>query len=83
MDLMSTNSPDLTPIQSLTYEQSLAELETLVATLESERQPLAEAIALFERGQELAQHCATLLDQAELKIQQLTADGLSDFVSQT
>ena len=76
---MSTPPSNLPPIESLTYEQALAELETLVASLESEHQALTEAIALFERGQALAQHCVKLLDQAELKVQQLTASGLADF----
>lgn len=76
---MPTPLSDLTPIDSLTYEQALAELETLVATLEAEQQTLSEALALYERGQALAKQCASLLEQAELKIQQLTAAGLIDF----
>lgn len=76
---MSTPLSNLPPIDSLTYEQALAELETLVGSLESEQQTLTEAIALFERGQALAQHCVSLLDQAELKVQQLTSSGLTDF----
>lgn len=78
---MPTPLSDLTPIDSLTYEQALAELETLVATLEAEQQTLSEALALYERGQALAKHCAALLDQAELKVQQLTASGPTDFTS--
>ena len=76
---MSKSSSSLPPIDSLTYEQALAELEALVAALEAEHQALTEAIALFERGQALAQYCATLLDPAELKIQQLTTSGMTDF----
>jgi len=79
---MSPTSTDLPPVESLTYEQALAELEALVAALEAEHQTLTEALALYERGQALAQHCATLLDQAELKVQQLTTAGLSDFTLQ-
>ena len=80
---MSTTSTDLHPVESLTYEQALAELEALVDSLEGERQSLSEALALYERGQALAQHCTTLLDQAELKVQQLTATGLSEFNPQS
>ena len=76
---MSTPLSNIPPVESLTYEQALAELESLVAALEAEHQTLTEALALYERGQALAQHCADLLDQAELKVQQLTASGLSDF----
>ena len=77
---MPTPLSDLPPIDSLTYEQALAELEALVAALEAEQQTLSEALALYERGQLLAKHCAALLDQAELKIQQLTAAGPTDFI---
>jgi exodeoxyribonuclease VII small subunit len=77
---MATPPSNLSPIDSLTYEQALAELEALVATLEAEQQTLSEALALYERGQSLAKHCAALLDQAELKIQQLTATGPTDFI---
>lgn len=60
------------PLESLTYENALAELQTIVATLESGEHPLEEAMALYERGQQLARHCAALLDQAELRVQHLS-----------
>lgn len=76
---MSNPLPKLPPVDSLTYEMAMTELEALVAALEGDQQTLTEALALYERGQALAQHCIALLDQAELKIQQLTPSGLSDF----
>jgi len=63
-------------IAQLTYEQALAELETIVSMLESEQRSLEEALSLFERGQALTQHCTNLLDKAELKIRQLSGDKL-------
>ena len=72
--------PKETPVDELTYEKALEEFETIVAALESGEHPLDEALALFERGQALYQRCTELLDQAELKVQQLTEDGeLKDF----
>jgi exodeoxyribonuclease VII small subunit len=69
-------------LQSLSYEQAYAELEEIVYSLEANQKTLEESIALFERGQALAKYCATLLEQAELKVQQLSgqnpAAGLSD-----
>jgi exodeoxyribonuclease VII small subunit len=59
-------------ITRLTYEQALAELETIVNTLESEQRSLEEALSLFARGQVLSQHCATMLDKAELKVRQVS-----------
>ena len=34
---------------------------------------------MFERGQALAQRCAQLLEDAELKVQELSGDNLVDF----
>lgn len=58
-------------LESLSYEQAFSELETIVASMEDQQQPLDEAVKLFERGQALAQHCAALLDHAELRIKEL------------
>ncbi len=68
-----------TPVGELTYEQAFAELEAIVAILESDKRTLEETLALFERGQALSQYCASLLDQAELKVQQLSGGTLIDF----
>jgi exodeoxyribonuclease VII small subunit len=67
------------PVDQLTYEQAFAELEASVAALETGQHPLDETLRLFERGQELVRHCASLLDQAELKIQRLNGETLEDF----
>jgi exodeoxyribonuclease VII small subunit len=64
--------PSSTDIQSLSYEKAFAELEEIVSRLESDSKTLDEAVALFERGQALAEHCANLLDQAELRVRQLS-----------
>jgi exodeoxyribonuclease VII small subunit len=66
------------PIEELTYEQALVELETTVIALESGDHPLEDALSLFERGQALANHCADLLDKAELRVLQLSGDELVD-----
>ena len=62
-------------ISSLSYDQALEELESIVQQLEAEVGDLDAALALFERGQALSQHCSTLLEQAELRVQQLGSDG--------
>jgi exodeoxyribonuclease VII small subunit len=66
-------------LEGLSYEQALSELEHIVTALESEERPLEEALALYERGQSLARYCASLLDNAELKVQQLSGEILEDF----
>jgi exodeoxyribonuclease VII small subunit len=67
------------PTEKLNYENAYAELEEIVAMLESGEQPLEEALALFERGQKLTKHCADLLARAELKVQELTGETLAPF----
>lgn len=59
-------------VLSLSYEQAFAELEEIVYGLEANEKSLEEAIALFERGQALAKHCAGLLDKAEFRVRQLS-----------
>jgi exodeoxyribonuclease VII small subunit len=67
------------PVESLNYEEAMAELETIVAALEEGNQKLEEAMALFERGQLLMKRCAELLEAAELKVRQISGDELTVF----
>jgi exodeoxyribonuclease VII small subunit len=65
------------------FEQTLAELEALVARLESGELPLEQALAAFEQGVKLTRSCQAALQAAQQKVQILTAqDGehrLADF----
>ncbi len=71
-----------TPLEELSYEAALQELEQIVAALEGNDHSLDQALELFGRGQELARYCARLLDQAELNVQQISGDELVDFKPQ-
>jgi exodeoxyribonuclease VII small subunit len=62
---------EATPVTDLSYESAFAELETIVASLEAGERPLEDSIALYARGQALIQHCSSLLEKAELQVQQL------------
>ncbi len=64
--------------EELTFEQAFAQLEETVQRLEQGGLPLEESLALFERGQALAARCHTQLDEAELKIKQLSPAGIED-----
>jgi len=68
-----------TAVEELSYEAALAELESIVSTLEEEQSPLEEAIKLFERGQALAARCSVLLEAADLKVKQLAGDVVIPF----
>lgn len=60
-----------TPLEDLSYEEALQELEELVNTLETGENDLQKTLLYFERGQALASHCISLLDNAELKVKDI------------
>ena len=53
------------------FEQSLTELEALVAKLEQGDVPLEEALKTFERGVALTRQCQTALRTAQQKVEVL------------
>ena len=61
--------------ETLTFEQAFAELEQNVRELEAGGLTLDEGMALFERGQALVARCNKQLDEAELRIKQITPEG--------
>jgi exodeoxyribonuclease VII small subunit len=56
-----------------TFEDLYRELEEIVKRLEVGDLPLADSLALFERGAALTEQCNSMLDQAELRVRQLVA----------
>ena len=56
-------------IENLSFEESLAELETIVQSLEQGELSLEDSMKLFERGLNLSQFSQTKLQSAEQKIQ--------------
>ena len=56
-----------------TFEAAQKELEQIVQRLESGETGLDEAIALWERGEELYRFCLGKLDSAQGKIEQLAS----------
>lgn len=61
-------------VAALPFDKALEELQQVVARLEEGGLPLEESIRLYERGATLHEHCARLLDSAELRVQRLV-DG--------
>lgn len=53
------------------FEQSLAELETLVERMESGEMSLEDSLKAFERGIKHTRDCQNALDKAEQKVQLL------------
>jgi len=59
------------PVEGLSFDDALAELQRVVGELEAGGQPLERSIALYERGVTLHERCARLLAEAELTVKQL------------
>ena len=59
-----------------TFEQAQAELEQIVERLERGQVPLYEAIALWERGEQLHAFCRSKLDAAQGKVEELARRNL-------
>ncbi|MEI9965258.1 MAG: exodeoxyribonuclease VII small subunit [Caulobacteraceae bacterium] len=58
-------------ISDLSFEQALAELEKIVAELESGQAPLERSIEMYERGARLKAHCEAKLDAARLRVEKI------------
>jgi len=64
--------PEKTEVQP-DFEQSLTELEALVARLEQGDVPLEDALKTFERGVTLTRQCQSALRAAQQKVEILLA----------
>ena len=62
-------------IGALSFEVALAELEAIVQRLEHGDVPLAESVAIYERGEALKRHCDALLREAEARVEKITLDA--------
>ena len=68
--------PDQIPAD-LSFEDALAQLEKIVAELESGQAPLERSIEIYERGAALKAHCEARLKAAQLRVEKIVvgADG--------
>lgn len=64
-----------TPIDKMSFEDAMRELESVVAKLETGDVPLDASIKLYERGAELRAHCQKKLAEAEEKVAKIKLDG--------
>ena len=60
-----------TDIAALSFEQALAELEKIVAELDSGQAPLERSIEVYERGAALKAHCEAKLEAARLRVEKI------------
>jgi len=63
-----------------TFEDSLAELEKIVANMEAGQLPLEESLAAYKRGTDLLKFCQQKIQDAESQVRVLTeANQLENF----
>ncbi|MFM8467673.1 MAG: exodeoxyribonuclease VII small subunit [Oxalobacteraceae bacterium] len=66
---------------SPSFEDAMAELEQLVAKMESGELPLEASVAAYQRGSELVKYCAAQLERVERQVKVLEGDMLKPFAT--
>ncbi|MDO5075517.1 MAG: exodeoxyribonuclease VII small subunit [Bacteroidales bacterium] len=62
------------PKKTLTYEQAMTELETIVSAVENGELEIDQLTTQIKRAQELLAHCKAQLNQVKTDVQSLLAD---------
>ncbi len=71
----SKPTPKSAPDETLSFETALERLEGLVDRLEDGELELEESLEVFEQGVGLSKQCATKLEAAERRVEQLVQNG--------
>lgn len=69
--------------KKMSFEEALKELETIVEKLERGDVSLDDAVAAYERGTELKQHCQKRLDEAKMRVEAIRAKKASSVAEDT
>jgi exodeoxyribonuclease VII small subunit len=64
--------------KSQTFEAALAELESIVASMEAGQLPLEQSLAAYKRGAELLKYCQSALAEVQQQVRILEADTLKN-----
>jgi exodeoxyribonuclease VII small subunit len=75
-------SPSKSPEAPASFEAAMAELESIVATMEGGQLPLAASLAAYKRGAELLQYCQSALKDAQQQVQILERGVLQPFTAE-
>lgn len=62
-----------------TFEAALAELESIVSSMEAGQMPLEQSLAAYKRGAELLRFCQEALQDAEQQVKILEDSVLKNF----
>ncbi len=67
------------PPKALSFEAALAELEKVVADMETGKLSLEESLLAYQRGAELLQQCRSRLEDAQQRVRVLENGTLKDY----
>ena len=70
-DKSKSKAASLPPVDAMSFEAALKELEGIVARLEQGEVDLEDSISLYERGQALKAHCEKKLKAAEGRLEKI------------
>ena len=62
-------------LEKMTFEEAMKELERLVDALDKGDVSLDEAIAAYDRGSQLKDHCQKKLNEAKMKVETIQSSG--------
>ena len=68
------------PLEKMTFEDAMKELENLVDALDKGDVSLDEAIEAYDRGSQLKDHCQKKLNEAKMKVETIQSSDNSDVV---
>ena len=68
------------PLEKMTFEDAMKELENLVDALDKGNVSLDEAIAAYDRGSQLKDHCQKKLNEAKMKVETIQSSGESNVI---
>ncbi|MEM6713321.1 MAG: exodeoxyribonuclease VII small subunit [Pseudomonadota bacterium] len=66
------------PVDGLTFETAMAELEQIVTRLERGDVALEDSIAIYERGEALKARCDALLKAAEERVEKIRVSSTGE-----
>ncbi|HEX3653447.1 MAG TPA: exodeoxyribonuclease VII small subunit [Rhizomicrobium sp.] len=69
--MLSASQPGQSPVEQMSFEAALRELEAIVSKLEQGDVDLEDSIALYERGQALRAYCEQKLKSAESRLERI------------
>ena len=67
-------------LEKMTFEEAMKELENLLESLDKGDISLDKAIAIYDRGTQLKDHCQKKLNEAKMKVETIQSSGDSKVI---